>query len=147
MKNGFLIFFLTVCFLILSANKCQAQKSIKDSTISMSIVTIQIGFHTPGGDLVDRFGNSSSIGLSYGYKNARNWTFSAEGGFIFGNELKEDVAIHIRNEDGFVLDNNGGLVSLVVLERGFNFSVGLSKTFPIIGPNPNSGLVIRGGVG
>jgi len=147
MKKEFLYFFLSFCFVICFTNKQYGQKNIKDSVITMSVLTIEVGFHTPGGDLKDRFGNSSSIGMSYGYKNARNWTFGAEGGFIFGNEVKQDVAINIRTEDGFVLDDNGGFVSLLLLERGFNFALTASKSFPIIGPNPNSGLVVRGGVG
>ncbi|MFT4662913.1 MAG: hypothetical protein ACI8XB_003206, partial [Patiriisocius sp.] len=131
-------------FVVLTVN---AQSSIKDSIISMGIVSVNAGFQIPGGDLADRFGNSSSIGGAYEYKNQNNWTYSLEGGFIFGQKVKIPVAIDIRTSSGEILDDEGAFVDLLLLQRGFLINAAMAKTLPIIGPNPNSGLHLKLGVG
>jgi len=124
-----------------------SQTSIKDTTIAMSLISMHSGVQFPAGDLNERFGNSASIGASYGYKTARNWTFGVEGGFLFGSNVKQEVALDIRTAEGEIIDDNGGLVEMLVQQRGFHFTGFVAKTLPVIGPNDNSGLFLKAGVG
>ncbi len=132
---------------VVGANVLFGQASIKDSTISMHIITIHAGYQMPAGNMLDRFGNNTALGVNYGYKTDKNWTFSLESSFIFGNTVHEEVATDIRTNEGFILDNDGNYVNLLVMERGFTVSATVAKTLTFIGPNPNSGLLVKGGVG
>ena len=147
MKKDFFRF--SGCFILLFGFTISAfsQTSIKDTTIAMSLISVHVGGQVPGGDLSERFGNSASLGASYAYKNRSNWSFGAEGGFIFGGNVKQEVVTGIRTEDGEIIDNDGGLVLLLVQQRGFFFSGFVAKTLPVIGPNDYSGLFLKAGVG
>jgi len=76
--NGlFFAFLLTFCGV-------QAQKSIKDSTISFAHISIVYSANAPGGDLADRYGFANQIGGSVGYKLRKNWMLNTGVRFIFG---------------------------------------------------------------
>jgi len=147
MKRISVLVFVCLTMFVFHSHDSAGQSSVRDSVIRMSNVSILVGGQVPAGDLSDRFGNSASLGASYGYKNSSNWTFGVEGGFIFGRNVKPPVAVNIRTADGEIIDNDGGLVEMLVQQRGFYFTGFVAKTLPIIGPNPNSGLFLKGGVG
>ncbi len=124
-----------------------AQSSLRDSVIRMSTIELSIGLHSPAGDMSDRFGGSSVLGLAYRYKNSSNWQFGMEGSFFFGNNVKQPVAGGLLTSEGFIIDREGGFTELLVLERGMLISANVGKIVPVFGPNPNSGFVFRFGVG
>lgn len=124
-----------------------AQSSLRDSVIAMSSIELQIGFHTPVGDLAERFGGNGAIGAAYRYKTKTNWQVGIEGSFLFGNNVKEPVATGILSSEGFVIDQAGGFTELLVLERGVIVIGSVSKIVPALGPNKNSGFVFRIGSG
>lgn len=124
----------------------KAQSNIRDSSIAMHIVSIGYTIQLPAGDLADRFGFSSMVGGSYAYKLKNNWILSLNGGFIFGDQLKEDSILNnIANEDGLILGNDGNFASINLYERGIHFSLTAGKLFPFKKPNPNSGIIIQAG--
>ncbi|NND93376.1 MAG: hypothetical protein HKN45_00820 [Flavobacteriales bacterium] len=138
------IYTLVLTFISLTA---YSQANLRDSVISMYTIDFSAGLHTPSGDISERFGGNGFIGSSFHYKTGSNWVFGIEGGFIFGNNVKEDVASGIRTSEGFVIDQEGNFTELLLLQRGMSIVGTVGKVIPLFGPNPNSGLVIRLGGG
>ncbi len=132
---------------LLITGRTQAQASLRDSVISMFSIDFSMGGHAPAGDMADRFGGNGFLGASVHYKTDKNWTFGIEGGFFFGSKVKENVATGIVSSEGYVIDQNGGFTELLVLERGMLVVATAGKVFPVFGPNPNSGLLVRLGAG
>ncbi len=132
---------------VFSWSSCMAQGSVRDSVISMFSIDLSLGYHSPAGDLAERFGDNGAVGGSVHYKTNKNWLFGLQGGLIFGSLVKDPVTLPITTTDGFHIDQNGNFVNLLFLQRGLYFNVTAGKVFKLFGPNPNSGLVITGGVG
>ena len=136
---------INLIFIAFAAN---SQVSVKDSSIFFPMVSINYAYQIPGGDLANRFGNSSSIGANFLIKTKKNYLLGVEGSYLFGNTIKEDSVLkNISTPDGFVINGNGEYADIQMYERGFNLSARFGKMFSIIGPNPNSGLFIMGGIG
>jgi hypothetical protein len=143
--NALSILMLLICSL--SASSSMAQGSVKDSIISMFSIDLSLGYHSPAGDLANRFGDNGAVGGSVHYKTNKNWLFGLEGGLIFGTMVKDPVTLPITTVDGYHIDQNGNFVNLLFLQRGLYMNVTAGKVFKLFGPNPNSGLVVTGGAG
>ncbi|HKR03363.1 MAG TPA: hypothetical protein VJY62_01900 [Bacteroidia bacterium] len=140
--------FACMLFTVFAGYQGFSQGSIRDSAIAMHIVGIGYSFQVPGGDLADRFGNSSMVGLNYAYKLKSNFIFSLNGGYIFGGDLKEDAILTgIASEDGSILGNDGRFADIRLYERGHHISLTFGKVFRFKKPNPNSGIVLMAGPG
>jgi len=140
-----LLLLLFPVFLILHF---QANAQLKDSIISVGMINANYSLGVPAGDLEDRFGISSDIGVGFLYKFGNNMLIGGNLGFIFGGNVKEDTIfrdiIHLNN----IFYGSAGLSSnVVLLERGFSFYVRVGQLFPLFGPNPNSGLLLTAGAG
>jgi len=134
--------------LIFSLNQLNAQKDIKDSSISMSIITAGYTFDLPGGNLAERFGWNSYASIGYTYKTDKNLIFGISGGYIFGDQVKEtDVLSNITNQDGYIIGSDGHYADVIMYERGFEVTLNAGKMFPFKKPNPNSGIMLMGGIG
>lgn len=143
MKKTILIFLLAGI-----AHALPAQVSISDSSINMHIVGIGYAFQLPGGDLSDRFGWNSMIEGTYYYKLKSGFLFGANGGFLFGNQVKENNMLRaLQGEGGGIVDKNGLFADIRFFERGFHASLSAGKMFSWNKPNPNSGLILMGGAG
>lgn len=138
---------LSLLFLFSSVLKAQ---DIKKTTEADKVFMIYpaVGFHNPGGDLADRFGISSSIGTGFQQKAKSNWLFGAEINFIFGNRINQDSLIqNLLTADGFVISDQGQIADVSFFERGFYTMAFVGKIIPVFGSNPNSGLMVKAGVG
>lgn len=142
-----LYLFLILTFLLFSIAK--SQHSVKDSSISISLISVHYAGHLPEGNMVSRFGVSSIVGGGFGIKTKKNWTLSAEYSFIFGNNVKnQDNYFHaIKNSNGYIIDANGMFAAVFLYERGYNLSLQIGKQFRFLNPNPNSGPFIQIGFG
>ena len=139
---------LIAFFSFLLTNDLFSQSNIRDSSIAMNIVGLYYSYQLPAGDLADRFGASSMVGGMYEYKLRNNYIFSLNGGFFFGNDLKEDSILKgIENQDGLILGNNGQYADVRLYERGYHFSLTFGKLFSFKKPNPNSGILLMAGPG
>jgi hypothetical protein len=136
-----LLFLAILTFLF--SYKLNAQVSVQDSAIGISMLYPSFAMQLPGGDLKDRFGFSSSIGPGFMYKTKSNWLICAEAGFIFGKDVKDEERIleHISTSEGWVIDANGTYAEIHMYERGFTGMAGVGKLLPGLGPNPNSGIL------
>jgi hypothetical protein len=145
------ILFFVVALSCLSAH---AQKSIRDSSITMGHLSIVYTLGQPSGDLSDRFGLTNQIGAEGGIKFASNFYAYTGLKFIFGNDVREGVARNVVQLVGS--DSTGYAISAVgadgryydvrFFERGFTiplmfgYIINLNKT-----KNLNSGIYLEGG--
>jgi hypothetical protein len=130
-----------------------AQKSIEDSSITFAQLGIVYGGAVPGGDLADRFGYSSTVGGEVGLK-LRNRFFAQVGcRFLFGNQVKEEIAGNITSlqgtiETGFTpmaIGTDGRWYEVRVYQRGLVIPLQFGYVLPILGKNPNSGVYVEAG--
>ncbi|MBK6626358.1 MAG: hypothetical protein IPJ87_17060 [Flavobacteriales bacterium] len=121
-----------------------AQRSVRDSSIVLVPVTVSYSYQVPGGSLATRFGHNSNLGLSAVVKLRSNYFLGAEGGFLFGNKVVEPGLLNgVRNAAGQVLDQNGQPATVFTYQRGYTAMAVVGKILPIVGPNPNSGLMLK----
>jgi hypothetical protein len=121
------------------------QGKLADEGVSMSLFQFQGGVYTPSGDMANIYGNNAAIGFSYAYKTKNNFLLGADFNFMFGGDVKDasNLFRELRTSEGQIIGIEGEFVNVIVLQRGFASGVYAGKIFPIIGPNPNSGLVVK----
>ena len=77
-----------------------------------------------------------------------NWMLAADFSFFSGNNFKEEhIFDNVSDKDGIFINIYCEVGEATFYERGFYTGLGVGKILPIIGPNPNSGLIIRGTAG
>lgn len=127
-----------------------AQKDIKKECVSTVLFGATYSYQFPGADTKILYGNNSTVGASITYKTNKNWLWSLNGNFIFGDKINAT-----RNDIlGIILDNHGELItgdgiygSYVLFQRGANIQAKVGKVFSVLSPNPNCGFFINGGLG
>lgn len=130
---------LVIFLLILFTSQSFTQLSIRDSSIQF--VTMQIAYKAgfPAGDLDDRFGYLSQLGLDVGMKFKSNFYINLGGHVFFGDQVNDTSIIdHLQTQDLIIADN-GTLTDVRLLATGFVIPLTFGKIFPM-GRNPNSGL-------
>ncbi len=136
------------CALGCAAASLVAQHGIRDTTITVVPITLSYAYQLPMGDMAVRFGANHNIGLSAGVKFKSNYYLGAEGSFIFGPNVKElSMLNQITMDNGDIVDQNGDPSTVLLYERGFTVAAAAGKVMPIMGPNPNSGLLLKLGAG
>lgn len=138
--------FLFLILFIYSANSI-AQVSIKDSSIYTPLVSISYGYQLPAGDLVKRFGNSSSVQLNLDFKSRSYIMLGINGSYIFGDGVKENPFTNISTPSGAIIDRDGQFAEVRTYERGFTVSGTIGGMVHFKKPNPNSGIVLNVGFG
>ena len=114
----------------------------------MVLISANYAQQWPGGDLADRFGTNSNIGVGAARKTRGNFLFGLEGSFIFGNRIVEPgILRNVINSAGQIVDADGQMADVFLYERGWTAFATVGKIFPVIGPNPNSGLMLKVGGG
>jgi hypothetical protein len=122
--------------------------NVKDSVVNANLIMVEGAIGFPGADLADRFGFHGMAGAGWQAKTDNNWLIGFSGHYLFGNVIHEDsMLINIKNEDGYVIGNDGGLYNPVLFEQGFDLQFQVGKITDLWQTNPNSGLTIMGGVG
>jgi len=122
-------------------------QTISDTTIFAPVFSVNYGLQQPGGDLAERFGLNHSIGVTGGVKTISNWQFELDGTFFFGKNIKEQTLLPYATSRGNIITVEGKPASIELYERGFTGALNVGKIFPIVGPNPNSGIILKVGVG
>lgn len=147
-KPSFILSLLSL-LIIYPCTNAIGQSSIKDSTISVHLIQGHFEVQLPGGDVSDRFGISAVVGPGYLYKTSKNWVLGAEGGFIFGNNVKntQDILSNIETEDGNIVDLEGIYATYHFYEQGFYVLGKFGKVFSWGKPNLNSGVMLGIGGG
>jgi hypothetical protein len=126
------------------ANALHAQSSVKDSAIGSPMFYITYAYQMNSGDISKRFGSNSSVGGGFQYKTKSNWMFGAEYNYLFGGKVKDQASIlsSISTSDGFVITSSGEYADIHFIQTGYNMSLKFGKIFPVLNPNPNSGIML-----
>ncbi len=136
-----------VVILFLSAS-AQAQSLLKDSVVNFFMLSINYNLQMPLGDMQDRFGLNSALGIGIGGKVGKNIFLNVEGGYLFGKNVKEnDILDAITDENGFLLGSSGLLADYSFAEKGFSIQGQTGKIISFKRPNANSGLMTLLGAG
>ena len=142
--------FISLLLLAGLAAQAQQPKDIMKEPIPIAMFQATYAFHLPAFDLKTDYGTSHTIGGSFVYKTASNWLLTANGNFIFGNQLKGDridlFGEGITTEVGEVTGGSGLYSTFAIYQRGMHFQAEVGKLFPIW-PNPNSGIFVQVGAG
>ncbi|MEI8202879.1 MAG: hypothetical protein WCH34_07705 [Bacteroidota bacterium] len=148
MKHFIFSLLISLVF-ILPLKQAYSQKTLVDSAAFVTLIYATYQYQFPGGDMVNRFGSNSNIGGGVSFKTKSNWIFGLEGGYIFGDVVKggDHLFSGISTSDGNVIDGNGIFAEIHLYERAYHFQLKAGKVFPILGSNPNSGLLIMAGAG
>ena len=141
-KPVFFLFLLTIY-----TAKLSAQVSVKDSSIYTPMIAVNYGYYLPGGDMVKRFGNSSSLALNVDFKTRYYWVLGINGSYIFGNDVKEHLFDSISTSGGGIINKTGEFADVRLYERGFTVSGTIGRMMHFKRPNPNSGIVFNVGFG
>lgn len=125
-----------------------AQLNVRDSSINQLFAGVNYKFNMTGGDLALRWGINHEIGMDIQYKFKNNLTVGIDGGFIFGNTLKDTVIFQeVFNSYGAITAMSGAPASVLFLMRGAHGNIGAGYVFNKLGNNPNSGLWVNAGFG
>jgi hypothetical protein len=125
-----------------------SQKSVKDSSISFTMLGAAFQYQFPGGDMAERFGNNFNVGGFLNYKFANNWLMGLDGNFLFADRIKENgILDSISTDDGFIIGESGEYAKVYLYERGYHFSLKAGKLLNLLGPNKNSGILLTVGAG
>ncbi len=140
---------LASLFFILAFSTLRAQVNVRDSLVSSWMISIKLSGNLAAADLADRYGNAFGLGLEVSKKTRTNWLFGVDGTYFFGQEVKNLYPIFkdLITEQGNFIGLNGELAGVEFFSRGYYTGGHVGKIFPIIGPNPNSGLLVKLGAG
>ncbi len=101
-----------------------------------------------GEDLSKMWGFNNQIGLEVGFKLKNNLEFGVDGGFIFGNTLKDSsMFLDLINSKGTITALSGVPADVFFYMRGANANAHIGYVFNQLGHNPNSGLWVNIGGG
>ena len=138
---------LFACFILFS-REANAQRNVSDSIIPSTWLAVQYSGGFTGGDLADRYGYLSHVGILAGYKNKKNWVFALDAAFMFGSQVRlTGVFDHLVDSYGNITDQNGDIAVVQALPRGMYANGTVGKVIPVLSPNPNSGIYVNFGVG
>ena len=144
MFNKVVIILLSSIFLLQNGI---SQKN-KDSIIYFPFIRVSVAIQSPQGDFEENYGVNSNIGLSVGWKNNKNKTFELNYNFIHSENVKNtSVLDHLTNNQGWIINQYGEENLYLIYHRGGLISLDIGKIYNVIGPNPNSGIFIKGGIG
>ncbi len=114
----------------------------------MVMISPGIGLQAAGGDLAHRFGNNAVLSMDVTYKHRKKWMLTAEGSFIFSNNVKQqNLFTHLINDQGVIIGDDGKIADIRLYERGYYITLAVGKLFNFKKPNPNCGVFVNAGGG
>ncbi len=140
--------FLLAILISFSSLQTAAQALVRDSAIVIPFFGIGGEFHLPGGDMKERFGADYGVQGVFGVKTPKNFLYSIQGGFFFGNKINQPgLLAGIASSYGTIIGSDGRTADVRLFERGYHISAQAGKVFAFKKPNPNSGIWISAGAG
>ena len=114
------------------------------------VIAVNFGFSSqfPIGELSERFGRNTNLGLGVDYISEKtNWIFGLEGHFLFGGNVKENVISGLRTVDGALIGNDRNFADIQLGQRGFYIGGLVGKLFSLSDFNKRSGIRFTIGTG
>ena len=137
---------LLITSLVLGSNLIA--QNIKDTIIYAPIFSINYGVQLPGADLKTKFGINSNLGISGGFKTKSNLQVEIQASFIFSQNVKDtSVVDHLQNSNSNIVTLSGAPSLYQLNQRGWNIYLNTGKIIKTMGPNQNSGLIGKFGIG
>jgi hypothetical protein len=140
MKKVLLTGFL---FLVLGSQLCG---QVKDTAMFLPVIHAGYGYYLPGGNMVERFGDNSSVFLNAEFKLETNWMFGVNGSYLFGKTVKDKPFYNITKDNVFI-NSEGDQGDVRMYERGITVSGTFGRMFVRSKSRPNSGFVANLGIG
>ena len=151
MKKQFLLANLVIFAIIfgaISSANAQEDTRIKplnpnlqlNKIVSSFNIEVGYGLQIPVDLLAKRFGNSNYITGGFHYYTPKMWFFGLDGGYFFGNDLREDPLLPYKTLDGRLLGKDREYALIVQDERGFMIGALAGKVFPVIKKYPQTGI-------
>ncbi|RLD82103.1 MAG: hypothetical protein DRJ15_02500 [Bacteroidetes bacterium] len=125
------------------------QVNVRDSAIYTPIIYAAYSINMLGGDIADMYGASSTLGAGIGYKTKKNVYYSFEYNYLWGGNVKQgdEILQYILTQDGQLIGQSGEYAIFQYFLRGHTVWGRVGKLFPVLSPNPNSGILLQGGGG
>jgi hypothetical protein len=124
----------------------ETAKKIKKKTLTASNAVLFGPFYTalfPVGELSERFGFSSNVGMNVSFKVQGNWLIGIEGDYLFGSQVKQNPLSPILTHSTFQLIGSDGSLNDIPLQlSGFEVVLRVGKLIPLSRKHQNSGIVI-----
>ena len=123
---------LIVFSLLLSVNLFSQEDSTKQKSWHGNLLGVSAFYslQIPFGELSERYGFDSDVGMHTFYISKNNFTLGLEFNYMFGNKLKGD-ALHIldglKTDNGQIINEKGEYATYVLSERGFFSGVKVGK--------------------
>jgi hypothetical protein len=96
----------------------------------------------------ERFGSNGVAGASFNIKTRKNFLYGVDFSYLFGTRVKEPGLLqNLYTEAGEIIDNEGQIAPVIIQERGYTAMANVGKIFNWFGPNPNSGVIVKAGLG
>ncbi|MEO0898904.1 MAG: hypothetical protein AAFY71_21000 [Bacteroidota bacterium] len=123
------------------------QVSIADSSIRLVTIDITYKGGLASGDWQDRWNFVSRIGLESGVKFSSNLYLQTGISFLFTDEVNNDTGLDdlLTNQGTLIITDEGFLSEVNVGGRGLSVPLNIGYIFPVVGPNPNSGIYLEAG--
>jgi len=102
----------------------------------------------PGGDMRERYGFTSALGMDVSLKARNNFYLSTGFHFLFSDSVNLEGALDpLLVPGGLIITDNGLLTDVRIIQNGLLIPLSVGKVFPFIGRhNKNSGLYVEAGV-
>lgn len=141
--------FSAALFLLFISVSLFAQK--KDDPVVFDnafLISPSYNFQLPLNDMFHSYGFNHNLGIAFGHKFSKNWYVGVEGNFIFGPKVKDETILNsLLTTSGFLIGTDGSLEAVNTNERGMILTANFGKTFFFSPKQPNSGLLLKFGVG
>jgi len=141
--------YLLTAFAALLLFNISAQENIDDVPLRIYQISVHGAYHLPAGMMAQKYGAAVLIGGSLSVKNKKNLVFGGEYSYFFNEKVKnpEQYLQNMRTADNYIIAKDGSPANILSGERGFVIQGTVGKIFPVIGPNPNSGILVKIGGG
>jgi hypothetical protein len=135
MRNLIILFFTCYCTILFAQENKQ------------SAFTFGYTHQLPIGNLSKQFGDNSSIGFSFFQEKENNLFYGVEGGYMFGNNLKDTTIFdNITTSTGAIIGADGHFANVNLMQRGFDVHAFLGYAYHLKKDNL-SGFYFSGGLG
>ena len=149
MRNYGLLPTFFVFFLTLIPTLGRSQTNPLDSGLNIRIFSIGGGQQVPIGILSQRFGSNTQVSFEFHQQRPSSWIIGFQGGWMFGNQLREDSILRgLTTTTGDLISESGIFANYTLSQRGIQAFFHLGRRFRTPwSPNPSSGLISQVGVG
>ena len=126
----------------------QTDRDLGQTSVQSPHVGLMVGGMAPQGDWALRYGFYGQMGLTAGIKTESNGYVYLKATSWSGADVSEPGLLSdLMTPQGQIIDNEGDIAKITVTGRGGQFGLGVGKIFSTPWSNPNSGWMVKVGVG